>query len=192
MELAERHWAARRPVIFAFWHGRSIMLPFSYRGPRATILNSTHRDGRMITEALRRFGFGCVPGSTTRGSVSGTRGLLRALRDGSDVGLIPDGPRGPAGRARAGAVELAALSGAPLLPMAFSASRALRLASWDRMMIPLPFSRVVCVVGAPLEISSAKRPDRSQRESLRVALEQRLSEVTREADGAAGRRQEDD
>ncbi len=190
-ELLDRYWREGRPLVLAFWHGRSIMLPFAYRGRRAVIMNSTHRDGEMITQALGRFGYEAVRGSARRGAVAGTLGLLRALRDGADAALIPDGPRGPAGVARAGAVELAAAAGAPLFPLSFSASRCVRLPTWDRMMVPLPGARVVCVAGSPIEPAADATGDRRQwRERMRVELERRLSEVTREADRLAGRREE--
>ncbi len=188
-EAVERCREEGRPVVLAFWHGRSIMLPFVFRGRRATIMNSTHRDGELITRALERFGFAATRGSTRRGAIAGTLGLLRVLREGGDVALIPDGPRGPAGVARAGAVELAAAAGAPLFPLAFSASRCLRLPSWDRMMIPIPGARVACVVGDPME-PDPRTHGREQRERVRAELERRLCEVTRSADRLVGRTEE--
>jgi len=186
----ERQWSASRPIVFAFWHGRSIMLPFLVRGRRdAYIMNSTHRDGEIITRALERFGIHSTRGSSTRGAVAGTLALLRALKRGSSVALIPDGPRGPAGVAKAGAVELASTAGAPLFPLSFSASRAIRLRGWDRMMLPVPGARVVCVVGEALAVTDGAH-GRSDREVLRSALEVRLKEVTRLADRMAGRPEE--
>jgi lysophospholipid acyltransferase (LPLAT)-like uncharacterized protein len=183
----ERNWCEGRPMVFAFWHGRSIMLPFLVRGRRdAYIMNSTHRDGEIITRALERFGIRSTRGSTTRGAVGGTLALLRALKKGNSVALIPDGPRGPAGIAKAGAVELASAAGAPLYPLAFSASRAVRLSGWDRMMLPLPGSRVVCVVGEPMLPTDAGR-SRTAREELRVDLERRLGDLSCRSDELAGR-----
>jgi lysophospholipid acyltransferase (LPLAT)-like uncharacterized protein len=186
----ERNWGEGRPVVFAFWHGRSIMLPFLVRGRRdAYIMNSTHRDGEIITRALERFGIRSTRGSSSRGAVGGTLALLRALRRGNSVALIPDGPRGPAGVAKAGAVELASSGGAPLYPLAFSASRAVRLRGWDRMMLPLPGARVVCVVGEPL-VTETGRSGREARERMRADLERRLVDVSRRADRLAGRPEE--
>ena len=186
----EGNWREGRPMVFAFWHGRSIMLPFLVRGrPDAYIMNSTHRDGEIITRALERFGIHSTRGSSSRGAVGGTLALLRALRRGNSVALIPDGPRGPAGIAKAGAVELAGSSGASLYPLAFSASRAVRLRGWDRMMLPLPGARVVCVVGKPL-VAEAGRHGRDERERLRAELERRLAELSRHADRLAGRPEE--
>ena len=139
---------------------------------------------------MRRFGVQTTRGSSRRGAVGGTLGLMRALARGAAVALIPDGPRGPAGSAQAGAVELAARVGAPLYPLAFSATRAVRMTGWDRMMLPLPGARVVCVVGAPLRIP-AGRLDRDDRELWRRRLEAELVAVTRAADGVCGREHAD-
>lgn len=186
-EALEKNWEAGRPMVFAFWHGRSIMLPFLVRGRRdAYIMNSTHRDGEIITRALERFGIHSTRGSSSRGAVGGTLALLRALKKGNSVALIPDGPRGPAGVAKAGAVELANAARAPLYPLAFSASRVVRLTGWDRMMLPLPGARVVCVVGDPILPSNGGSP-RAARESLRGDLERRLGELSRRSDELAGR-----
>lgn len=190
----EQAWRERTPVVVAFWHGRSMMLPFLYhrhfrQGPELLIMNSPHRDGEMVTRALARFGIRSTRGSSSRGGVVGTIGLARALRGGSNVALVPDGPRGPAGVAKPGAVELAASAGARLFPISFSASRAVRARSWDRLLLPLPGSRVVCVVGTPLE-PPCGRLARDDRERLRVTLEERLEATTRAADRIAGRIEE--
>jgi lysophospholipid acyltransferase (LPLAT)-like uncharacterized protein len=185
----ESRWKEGAPMVFAFWHGRSIMLPFLVRGRRdAYIMNSTHRDGEIITRALERFGIHSTRGSSTRGAVGGTLALLRALRRGNSVALIPDGPRGPAGIAKAGAVELAASGGAPVIPLSFSASRAVRLGGWDRMMLPVPGARVVCVVGDALTVGEGA--PRAERESRRAMLEASLKELTLRADRLAGRAEE--
>ena len=193
----ERSWEAGRPVLMAFWHGRSIMLPFVYRGRGACIMNSTHRDGEIVSRVLEHFGIAATRGSSTRGAVPGFLGLVRASRRGLDIALIPDGPRGPAGVAKGGAAELALATGAPLFPMAVSCSRAWRLPTWDRLMVPFPFSRVVVVVGEPLLAGEMGKPLLAgaapaasrgrEREAMRAELEKRLRLVTAEADRMAGR-----
>lgn len=190
-EELEQHWKDGRGVLMAFWHGRSIMLPFVYGGRGASIMNSTHRDGEIVSRVLARFGIESTRGSSTRGGVSGVLGLVRASRRGRDVALIPDGPRGPAGEAKAGAVELALLTGAPLFPVAVSCSGGWRLATWDRLMIPYPFAQMVMVVGEPLratpQTGTVATTRTEQREALRAELERRLKLATREADRLAGR-----
>lgn len=199
-------WRAGRPTVLAFWHGRSIMLPFILPGrPRQAaaaaqpgdgciaetmIMNSTHRDGQIITCALEHFGVSVSRGSSTRGAVGGTLSLMRALRRGATVALIPDGPRGPAGVAKPGAVELAATAGAPLFPVACSATRNRRMTGWDRMMIPLPGAQIACVVGEPVELPMG-RLSKDDRERARIVLEKSLREVTRHADALCDRDPED-
>jgi len=183
----ERAWESGRPVLMAFWHGRSIMLPFVYRGRGACIMNSTHRDGEIVSRVLEHFGITATRGSSTRGAVPGFLGLVRASRRGLDIALIPDGPRGPAGVAKGGAAELALATGAPLFPMAVSCSRAWRLKTWDRLMLPYPFSRVVLVVGEPLQADVASGARGGERETIRAELELRLRKATAEADRLAGR-----
>ncbi len=190
----ESCWKSDQRVLMVFWHGRSIMVPFFYAGPGVSIMNSTHRDGEIITRVLAHFGIESVRGSSSRGAVVGALGLLRAFRRGRDLALVPDGPRGPAGVAKAGVAELALQTRAPVFPVAVSCSRAFRLHTWDRMMLPRPGARVVFVVGDPVrplpERSGGGRSalERGRlREGLRAELELRLRRVTAAADRLAGR-----
>lgn len=116
-------WEAGRPVILAFWHGRQLMLPLGYGGSRLSILISEHRDGELIHRIMRWFGFDTVRGSTTRGGVRALRQLARLGRSGVGLAVTPDGPRGPRCVAQAGVVELAKLTGLPILPFTFAASK---------------------------------------------------------------------
>jgi lysophospholipid acyltransferase (LPLAT)-like uncharacterized protein len=112
-----------QPCILAFWHGRLFLMPYSYPGKRITILISEHRDGEYISRTMRRFGFATARGSTTRGGALGLREVLRALRAGRDAAFTPDGPRGPREKVQAGVIAAARLSGAPIVPVAFSCSK---------------------------------------------------------------------
>lgn len=116
-------WEAGRPVIIAFWHGRQIMMPLCYAGSRLSIMISEHRDGELIHRIVRRFGFDTVRGSTTRGGARALRQMARLGRSGADLAVTPDGPRGPRCVAQAGVVELAKLTGLPIIPLTFSASK---------------------------------------------------------------------
>ena len=188
-EELERSWAAGEGVVMAFWHGRAIMLPFVYGGRGASIMNSTHRDGEIVSRVLKHFGIESTRGSSTRGAVPGFLALVRAGRRGRDIALIPDGPRGPAGVAKGGAAELVLATGSPLFPIAVSCSGGWRLRTWDRLLIPYPFARMALVVGEPLRADSPLGAESrgGQREALRVELERRLKAVTAEADRLAGR-----
>jgi lysophospholipid acyltransferase (LPLAT)-like uncharacterized protein len=182
----ERAWASGRPVLMAFWHGRSIMLPFVYRGRGACIMNSQHRDGEIVSRVLAGFGIQATRGSQARGAVPGFLNLVRASRRGLDIALIPDGSRGPAGIAKGGAAELAIATGAPLFPMAVSCTRAWRLGTWDRLLLPKPFSRMVFVVGEPL-LASRAEPAMASRDEPSMASGDEPSMASRDEPSKASR-----
>jgi len=106
--------------------------------------------------------------------------LARALRDGHDVAIAPDGPRGPRGQAQPGAVSLSALSGAPLVPVAFAAHPAWRLATWDAFEVPWPFGRGAVVFGPPIAAATDRR-------LAARAVEDALGRATEAAERAVGR-----
>ena len=116
-------WESGRGVIIAFWHGRQLMMPLCYGGSRLYILISEHRDGELIHRIVRRFGFDTIRGSTTRGGVRALRQMARLGRADADLALTPDGPRGPRCVAQPGVVELAKLTGLPIVPLTFAASK---------------------------------------------------------------------
>jgi len=124
---------------------------------RASVLVSRHSDGRFIGAMMRRYRVDVVYGSTAhkgrdRGGAASVRALLGVLEAGSHVVITPDGPRGPRRIAAQGVAELAALSGAPVLPCAAQISWRWTLPTWDRMVLPLPFGRGVIVCGEPIHV----------------------------------------
>jgi lysophospholipid acyltransferase (LPLAT)-like uncharacterized protein len=145
-----------KPCIVVFWHETLPSMPVFWlrAGSRrpATVLASRHRDGRLIAMAVENFGISVVAGSSSRGGAAGLRALVNALRAGQHVGLTPDGPRGPRRVAAPGVAQLAALSGASVLPCAASTKFALRTRSWDRMRLPLPFGRGRLVCGPLIHV----------------------------------------
>jgi lysophospholipid acyltransferase (LPLAT)-like uncharacterized protein len=153
---------AGRPLILAFWHERLPVMPALFRlaarqEPRAAslvphVLVSQHRDGRFIGDAVARFGFRMVYGSSRRGGAAALAEMIRVLRAGHPVALTPDGPRGPRRQAAPGVAQLAALTGALVVPLGAATSRHRLLPSWDRMMLPLPFGRGVIRAGAPIAV----------------------------------------
>lgn len=185
-ESVERLAAAGRPYIHAFWHGHLFLMPYSYRGRRISIVISAHRDGELIARTMGWFGHAGIRGSTTAGGISALRGAVRALKDGSDVGFTPDGPRGPRHRAQPGVVQAARLSGAPIVPVAFAASRRRILSSWDGFVLPAPFSRGVFVYGEPIEV--VRTADDAALEEVRRRVEEALHAVTSRAEALASGR----
>lgn len=187
-----RHAGEGRPVIITFWHERLPMMPMLWTVThrlfpqaehwRPHVLVSQHRDGRFIGEVVSRFDLRMVHGSTSRGGAGGLRVLLRVLREGSPVAITPDGPRGPRRKAAEGVAQLASLSGAPVLPTAAAARRHRLLPSWDRMMLPLPFTRAVLVCGPAIPVA------RGEEATALPAIEAALNDACDTADlWAAGR-----
>jgi lysophospholipid acyltransferase (LPLAT)-like uncharacterized protein len=147
------------PVIAVFWHetlpATLILWTIARREGMtrpAVALASAHQDGQLIGQVVRHHGLGLVSGSTSKGGAKALRELLHALAGGSHVVITPDGPRGPRRRAAPGLVQLAALSGARILPCAALTSRAVTLKSWDAMRLPVPFGRGALAVGEPIAV----------------------------------------
>jgi lysophospholipid acyltransferase (LPLAT)-like uncharacterized protein len=157
-------FAGQGAVIAAFWHECLPLMPALWFRVRADhparemkVLISLHRDGRFIADVMRRVGMGIVHGSSAKngrnkGGAGALRNLLVVLKQGDAVALTPDGPRGPARVAAGGVAQLAALSGAPVLPCAARLRHHVRLPSWDRIIVPLPFGRGVLVCLPPIAV----------------------------------------
>jgi lysophospholipid acyltransferase (LPLAT)-like uncharacterized protein len=179
-EIPGAFWEKGTHAIGVCWHGRMLMMPWGYKGKRLSFLVSTHRDGQMVGRALERFGFHAILGSTTRGGFSAFKNMVKAIQNGSDIGLTPDGPRGPRYRVQIGVIELAKLTGIPLVPLTFSASKKKVLKTWDHFLLPYPFSRGVFIWGEPIHVDP--RGDRAHLEEKRIFLERTLNELTKKAD----------
>ncbi len=152
--IGTEHWMplreAGQPVIFVMWHGHMLPLIHYHRGEGIVVLVSEHADGEYITRILHRNGFGTARGSSTRGGSTGLRQMVRAAREGRDLAITPDGPKGPRHVLKPGALVAAQLTGLPMIPVAVSASAAWYFDSWDRYMVPRPLSRVCIAYGAPV------------------------------------------
>ena len=180
-------WRAGRPVIYVMWHGRILLVPWlnarlrKSRGARTPIvLASRSRDGELLARYVGCFGVSAVRGSSSRGGDVGLRRLAKAVRSGVDVAIVPDGPRGPGEQLQPGVVTLAALTGAPVVPLAVGARPSRRLRSWDRFLVPLPFARCALVFGPAVRVARG-----ADREGARKELERTLGEVTARADALA-------
>jgi lysophospholipid acyltransferase (LPLAT)-like uncharacterized protein len=177
--------AGDRPFIGCFWHGRMVMmragLPLNRR-PR--MLVSEHRDGLLISRALARLGVETVVASRKRGNLAALREMQRLLAEGTSLGITPDGPRGPRMRAKAGAIKIAQLSGAAILPVSGAVSHRRILGTWDRFCLALPFGRGVITWGEPIRVP--RDADAAETERLRGLLEECLNTLTAEADREFG------
>jgi len=144
----------RQPFIFAFWHGTMLPLAWVHRGEGVPVVISEHRDGEIIARIVEKFGFKTIRGSSSRGAARALIGIVRELERGSEVAVTPDGPRGPARRFASGALVAAQRVGVPIVGVGVVASRAWRLNSWDRFMIPKPFSRVHVAYTLPTSVAA--------------------------------------
>lgn len=138
---------AGQPVLFALWHGELLPLLWHQRARGVAVLISEHRDGEIVAQIAESLGYRTVRGSSSRGASRALLGLARAIADGNDGAITPDGPRGPARVFAPGAAVAAQRTGAPIVPIRASASRAWRLRSWDRFLIPKPFALVTVTIG---------------------------------------------
>lgn len=179
-------WHGAAPLIYSVWHGRILMIPWLNARLRRThgarpvaVLASRSRDGEIVARFVRRFGLSVVRGSSSRGGAAAVRELRAALAAGRDVAVVPDGPRGPCRRVQPGVVALAALTGAPIVPVAFACRPGRRLRTWDEFLVPLPFARCAMAFGDPVHL-----PRDADREAACAELERRLDDVTAAADRA--------
>lgn len=150
--------AARRSgqrVIFALWHGELLPLLWHQRGENVAIVISDHRDGEIIARIAESLGYATVRGSTSKGGSRALIGLMREIDAGRDGAITPDGPRGPAHVFAPGAAVAAQRTGALIAPIRAQASRAWRLKSWDRFLIPKPFARVRVSLGPLTGVTAA-------------------------------------
>ena len=134
------------------WHGRGATTIPLFRGTRASILVSLSRDGQVMEELLKGFGFDVIHGSSSKGGTQAIRALRKTLGDGRTVCFSPDGPRGPNHSVSKSVPYLAKATGAPILPVGIAVSRAWRARNWDRYTVPKPFSKVIAYVGAPMHL----------------------------------------
>ncbi len=184
-EIPEKFWQEGKPFILALWHGRLLMQtkcwPHSHK---FYMLISDHRDGRIIARTIGHLGLDSIAGSSSKGGAAALRQMVKALKRGEYVGITPDGPRGPRMRATTGAINLAKLSGCPILPVSCSSSGRKIVNSWDRFNIPLPFTKGVFVWGQPITVDRKASPE--DLETARLALESSLTVLAGEADAFCG------
>jgi len=145
-----------KTVIYAFWHNRMLILAYQHRFEDIQVLISRHRDGEYIALALSKLGYGAIRGSTTRGGAVATRELISKINK-YDIGITPDGPRGPKEHIHEGVLYLAYKTGKPIIPMSADAKRKLILPTWDNFILPLPFSHARVIYGEPILVKSAEQ-----------------------------------
>ena len=178
--------APREKIIFAIWHNRLALSAVMYRrfilkfdpGRRLAGMVSASRDGGLLAQILKHFGIEAVRGSSSRRGPQALVEMTTCAERGYDLAITPDGPRGPCYQVQEGVIATAQLTGLPIVPASYHLNWKIRLKSWDRFQVPLPFARCEITAGpvlrVPRELSDAER------EALRRQLEATLRDITRD------------
>jgi lysophospholipid acyltransferase (LPLAT)-like uncharacterized protein len=173
------------PLVAATWHRGLLIAAYCFRDRGIVVPVSRSRDGDLASSLLRYLGFAdTARGSSSKGATSLLRTLFRRARAGEPVAILSDGPRGPAGEAKSGVIAVARASGARLVPLGVSASPAKQFGSWDRAILPLPFARVTCRYGEPIQVP--KKATGEALEALRSELEATLNRMNLQLDAELG------
>jgi lysophospholipid acyltransferase (LPLAT)-like uncharacterized protein len=175
-EIDDRLGVVGKPVkenyIGALWHNRLLIFPFVLRrffpNRRGAALISASRDGDLLADAIKRFDFDVVRGSSSRLGASAILQLTGVLASGRDVVITPDGPRGPAYELGPGIIFLAQKSGAAVVPVNMEYSSCWRLKSWDRFILPRPFAKIRVIIGQSHHVRSTNTADDFEAERLRL------------------------
>lgn len=178
---AAMYMRGEQNAIFAFWHGRMMLLPtFCPPKRKMHVLISLHRDGKLISQVIDHFGQKTVSGSTSKGGKEAVSEILKLLETGANISITPDGPRGPVHVAARGIAGVARFSGKVVLPVVFSATHAKHLKSWDKFMLALPFGKIFFYVGKPINVSAD-----GDEEEARLHIERSMNALLAEADARA-------
>lgn len=173
--------------IWVLWHHHlglpAFVDPMNYR---LTCMASRSRDGELLAQVMSRFNTRCVRGSSSaldgrdKGGAAAVRQMVRVAKQGEHQLIItPDGPKGPPQRVKMGVISLASITGYPICPIAFAASRFFTIPTWDKTILPLPFGRIALCCGEPLEVPRTR--DKEALESKRAEIEKRLIQANEEA-----------
>ncbi len=170
-----------RKPLHAIWHQRMVGGILAHRGEGYVTMASRSRDGEIIATFLKHWGFVAARGSSTRGGDVGSIEFLEALKAAPGGALTPDGPRGPARKCKRGVAVLAEQGQALVLPSSSSSTRPRFLNSWDRFLLPLPFSRCVVVFGPAVE-----RGEGESEEAFLARVDAAIDAATDDADRLCG------
>ena len=186
----------KKPYIIISWHEHILGMTWNLPRP-ITTLNSPHSDGRILGKAVQMVGLDVVWGSSNNKALSSLRQLAKELKGGRNVGITPDGPRGPARTLAMGPIALAHMSDIEIIPVVFAANRQWLLKSWDKTRIPKPFSKAIILWGEPIRLEprktekriKSKNPHNAEKqiskqslENWRCQIEDKLNALTKQCD----------
>jgi lysophospholipid acyltransferase (LPLAT)-like uncharacterized protein len=159
-------------AIWVFWHNRIFGMARGllghYRNRKAVVLTSASKDGEILARVVKSFGLHAARGSTSRRGSQALRELTKWIDEGYNVAITPDGPRGPRYVLAPGVIFLAQKTGLPIIPVHLNYERYWTLRSWDRFMIPKPFSKVRVVIGGREKIPTVLTEDEFEAQRLRI------------------------
>lgn len=155
-----KQFLSKRGRIFAFWHNRLALGPGIFLGHKNIYaLISPHSDGKIISSIVKWFGFGVISGSTNRKPIPALKTIIKKLKDGSNIVITPDGPRGPIYQINSSINKIAQKYNAELIPVSCATSRYFLLKSWDKLIMPLPFGKITIFIGSPVILTGDENQD---------------------------------
>jgi len=170
-----------KAIIYTFWHGRMLYFPYLYRfSNKSTILTSPSEDGEIVARTAKIFGFSSIRGSSFKRGGPALLKMTRSIKEGKAVTMVADGSRGPLYKVQEGIINLAYLTGAPILPVVYGVKNKIQLKTWDRFIIPLPFSKIKVMYGDPVYVD--KKTEEKKSKSKLEELEKKLKEITQAVD----------
>lgn len=165
--------------ILTLWHGRIFYLFFHFRDrPDCFLLVSPSVDGDLLARVASMMGYSVIRGSTFKSATAGARSLIKVLRKNQRIIVVADGSRGPRYKAQPGCIQLARATGAPVIPMTYDAKHKIEFKSWDRFVLPMPFTRCNINFGQPIHVlrSADETTIQSKREEMETSLNQLTAE----------------
>ncbi|NDJ26523.1 GTP-binding protein [Campylobacter sp. MIT 12-8780] len=164
-----------KPFVILFWHGRLALMPFAFRyfehkQKKAFVVISQHKDGELITQNIELFGINTIRGSSSKGGANVLRKAFKVLEQNDDVVITPDGPRGPFRSISDGSVLIAQKKNLPIVLLNYEASRYWEFKSWDKMILPKPFSRIRYRISDPIDIKNLELNEAKQIISEKFAI----------------------
>lgn len=142
--------------IMACWHGELLLIPYAYlrykKDPNVKLFISEHFDGELIAKTLSFFGFGTIRGSTTRGGAKALIQAIKEVKNGLDIGITPDGPKGPRHEVQDGIIAIAKKTGKKIVLVEIKPTKYWQLNSWDKFIVPKPFSELNYFISEPIDI----------------------------------------
>ncbi len=175
VENYEQIEASGKVPIYTFWHDRMFLGTYFFRDRGIVVMSSESFDSEYTARVIKRFGYGAVKGSSTRGGIRALTKMIRLSKKGLPMGFTLDGPKGPRYVAKSGAILLAKKSGNPIMPFIVEAKSFWRINSWDKLQIPKPFTRALVIIAKPVYV--AENADSEEVEAKLKELQTKLDEA---------------